>query len=53
MPDPGSSPGQALIRHPEVIELTGFPDKSENDVFKGFSTFYEIINFSLFPNREP
>jgi len=24
MPDPGSSPGQALIRHPEVIEFTGF-----------------------------
>jgi hypothetical protein len=24
MPDPGSCPGQALIRHPEVVEFTGF-----------------------------
>jgi len=24
MPDPGSSPGQALIRHPEAIEIAGF-----------------------------
>ena len=48
-----------LIRHPEVIEFTGFSDKSEsstglvvipdldpgrNDVFKRSSTFYEAIN---------
>ena len=25
MPDPGSSPWQALILHPERIEFTGFP----------------------------
>ena len=24
IPDPGSGPGQALIRYPEVIEFTGF-----------------------------
>ena len=24
MPDPGSSPGQARIRHPEHIDFTGF-----------------------------
>jgi len=36
-----------LIRHPEVIELTGFSDKSENDIFKGFSTFYETVNFEF------
>jgi len=59
MPDPGSSPGQALIRHPEVIEFTGFSDKSEsstglvvipdpdpgrNDGKSELLTFYEIIN---------
>jgi len=25
MPDPGSSPGQALIRDPEVVVFSGFP----------------------------
>jgi hypothetical protein len=25
MPDPGSSPGQALIRHPEIIGLLDSP----------------------------
>jgi hypothetical protein len=48
MPDPGSSPGQALIRHPEVIGVTGFSDKSENDVLMRFLTFYETINFPNF-----
>jgi hypothetical protein len=44
MPDPGSSPGQALIRHPEVIGFTGFSDKSESST-----------GCSLFPprGREP
>ena len=37
MPDPGSSPGQALIRHSEVIEFTGFSDKSESSTGCGLS----------------
>jgi len=43
MPDPGSSPGQALIRHPEILILldSGF---RRNDVLERFSTFYEFIN---------
>jgi hypothetical protein len=43
MPDLRSLPRTAMRGHPEVIEFTGFSDKSENDVFKAFSTFYEAV----------
>ena len=55
MPDPGSGPGQALIRHPEVIGFTGFrlqfiPHlmRGRNDVLMRFLTFYETINIPIF-----
>jgi hypothetical protein len=45
MPDLRSLSRTTMRGHPEVIGFTGFSDKSENDVFKRFSTFfYETIN---------
>jgi hypothetical protein len=44
MPDLRSLSRTAMRGHPEVIGDTGFSDKSENDVFKRFSTCYETIN---------
>ena len=35
-----------LIRHPEHIEITGFPLR-RNDISKGFQTFYEFVNDRL------
>lgn len=55
MPDPGSSPGQALICNLEVLDITGIrlhdqvEDKLRRNDEKGhFLTFYEFVNLSAY-----
>jgi hypothetical protein len=49
MPDTGSSPVQALIRHPEPIESTGFWLCKNDEKIKK-QNFYDFVNFQDFKN---